>query len=93
MAAGSIRFSDTRTAYNLGVTITENAKSLVNVINKLSNTNDEIKQAWAGSDSSYYSEKLTQQCTEMKKIISDIETFGEIVKSAAIDYENEESNT
>ncbi len=78
---------------SLGSQILAKGEEFQSLLNKVKDTNENLKSFWEGEDASAYTSAVTEQSVTMQRLADTIEEIGNFLKSAANAYrEAMESN-
>ncbi len=80
----NINYEETRTT---GSQISNKGQEFRELLNKIMNINNQLKDAWQGSDAMKYSNAITEQSQYMQKLSDTIEELGQTVVRIATAYE------
>jgi WXG100 family type VII secretion target len=86
-----INYSET---INVGNQVTSKGADFKELLNRVKNTNNELKTYWEGSDASKYSSSVEQQAEYMQKLADTITEIGDFLVKIGNAYQEAcENNT
>ena len=80
----NINYEETRTT---GTQITNKGQEFRELLNKIMNINNQLKDSWQGSDAMKYANAITEQSQYMYQLSDTIDELGQTVVRIAVAYE------